>query len=71
MYSIPLQFFIQSLYSGFFGLCHFVGLMVFGLIPLKTYAPNISADNSDWKKKIQGKIPTTNFLALVSLGLEK
>jgi hypothetical protein len=45
--------------------------MVFGLIPLKTYAPNISADNSDWKKKIQGIMPTTYFLALVSLGPEK
>jgi hypothetical protein len=45
--------------------------MVFGLIPLKTYAPNISADNSDWKKKIQGTTPTTNFLALVSFVPEK
>ncbi len=42
--------------------------MVFGLIPLKTYAPNISAD---WKKKIQGTTPTTNFLALVSFVPEK
>jgi hypothetical protein len=28
--------------------------MVFGLIPLKTHAPNISADNSDLKKKNSG-----------------
>jgi hypothetical protein len=45
--------------------------MVFGLIPLKIYAPNISANNSDWKKTIQGITPTTNFSALVSLGPEK
>jgi hypothetical protein len=45
--------------------------MVFGLIPLKTHAPNISADNSDSKKKIQGTTPTSNYSALISLGPEK
>jgi hypothetical protein len=45
--------------------------MVFGLIPLKTNAPNISADNFDWKKNFQGTTPTTHFLALISLGSEK
>jgi hypothetical protein len=45
--------------------------MVFGLIPLKTYAPNISADNSDCKKKIQGTTPTSNFSALIFLMHEK
>ena len=33
-----------------FGLCHLVGLMVFGLILQKIYAPNISANNCNWKK---------------------
>jgi hypothetical protein len=45
--------------------------MVFGLIPLKTHAQNISADNSNLKKKIQGTMPTTNYSALISLGPEK
>ena len=56
---------------GFFGLCHFVGLMVFGLIPLKTNDPNISADNSDWKKKNSGNNADTHVSALISLGSEK
>jgi hypothetical protein len=53
---------------GFFGLCHFVGLMVFGLIPLKIYAPNISADNSDWKKKISGNNADNPFFGLNIFG---
>jgi hypothetical protein len=38
--------------------------MVFGLIPLKTYAPNISADNSDCKKKNSGNNADNQFIGL-------
>ncbi len=54
-----------------FGLGHFVDLMVLGLILHKIYAPNISAENSDCKKKIQGITPTSKFLALISFMHEK
>jgi hypothetical protein len=54
-----------------FSLCHLVGLMVYGLILHKIYSPNISADNSDWRKKFQGITPTSNFLALISYMHEK
>jgi hypothetical protein len=45
--------------------------MVFSLFLQKICVQNIRADNSDCKKKIQGIMPTTNFLALIYLMPEK
>ena len=45
--------------------------MVFSLFLQKICVQNIRADNSDCKKKSQGIMPTTNFLALIYLMPEK
>jgi hypothetical protein len=49
-----------------FGLCHLVGLMVFGLILQKICVQNIKADYSDLKKNNSGNKAETKKLALIS-----
>ena len=75
LWCIVCSFFVFFLFDHctvfLFGLCHFVGFMVFGLIPLKTNAPNISADNSDWKKNNSGNNADDQFFGSNIFGVWK
>jgi hypothetical protein len=53
------------------GLCHFIGLKVFGVILHKICVQNINADSSDLKKKNSGNSAETKKSALISLVRQK